>query len=231
MTEIPFVSRLAALAGEDKRFFVGIVTIGLIVGSVGLTDAYGQTRSSLGGAGPFLDGVTLGLGLATYHGEMMAEGTFTMGDVLRGGVNAFVGIDKASDPLFFGLEGGFTRIRTRNAWRSFSNHIFRLEGQAGVAIDAIGPDFFRVFSGIALFVHEPRRPGGNWEPVKRNSDFQTSSRPITRVSAAIPLILAIDDHLRIGFRWMMDDYIDNAAGGGIPDFLFHLTLTHRFSLR
>lgn len=229
MTEIPFLCRLASPAGRTKRFF-RIVLVALIVGAVGLSSAYGQAERSARTTGPFLDGVTLGLGLASYHGEMMAEGTFTMGDVLRGGINAFVGIDKASEPLFFGLEGGFIRIHTRNAWRSYENHIFRLEGQAGVGIDAIRPNFFRLFSGIAVLAHNPRLDGSR-ESVERNGGFKTKDLDGVTVSAAIPVILAIDDHLRVGVRWMLDDYIDNAAGGDVPDFLFHLTLTHRFNLQ
>lgn len=206
---------------------------------LGLPRAQAQSRPPAQGAsaqgapaqsGPFVDGVSLGLGLAAYHGEMMAEGTFTMGDVLRGGIDAFVGIDKAYEPLFFGVEAGFVRIHTRNNWRSYENHVFRLEGQAGVGIDAIRPNFFRIFTGISVLAHNPRHDASA-ESIRRNGGFEVRDQDGMTISAAIPLILAIDDHVRVGVRWMVDDYIDNAAGGGVPDFLFHLTLTHRFDLR
>lgn len=176
-----------------------------------------------------VDGVRLGVGLTTYHGELMAMEQFTMGDVLRGGIDLSVAADHQLDPVFFGMEAGFNRIHTRNAWRSFENHVYRLEGQAGIGLGIVRPGFIRFYTGLSVLAHNPQHDNSS-STVARRAGVETKDIEGMTVSAGVPFFLVVDEHVRIGVRWMVDDYIDNAAGDEVQDFLLHFGLTHRFDL-
>lgn len=174
-----------------------------------------------------LDAVTLGGGLATYRGDLNQglAGT-TMGSVLRSGLDLFINTERRFGATWLALEGGYSRVRVKDAQLGFSNRILRAELQGGIGIDWKSPHMVRIYSGIGFLNHRPTHTN----PSQVEASFDTESVGSDTWSVSVPIGVVIDRRVRIALRWVIDDYLDNAGGDAQAyDFMLHVTIGHRIS--
>lgn len=175
----------------------------------------------------FLDAVTIGGGLATYRGDLNQglAGT-TMGSMLRSGLDLYISTERRFGATYLALEGGYSRIRVKDAQLGFSNRILRAELQGGIGIDWTSPHLVRIYSGIGFLNHRPTHTN----PSQIASSFDTEPVGSDQWSVSVPIGVVIDRRVRIALRWVIDDYLDNAGGDAQPyDFMLHVTIGHRIS--
>lgn len=175
----------------------------------------------------FLDAVTLGGGIATYRGDLNGGlETTSMGSMLRSGLDLFINTERRFGTTFLAAEAGYSRVRVRDPQLGFSNRILRAEVQGGIGIDWASPHLVRLYSGIGFLNHRP----SHTNPAAVNAAFDTEPVGSDQWALSIPFGVVIDRRVRIGLRWVIDDYLDNAGGDAQAyDFMLHVTLGHRIS--
>ena len=175
----------------------------------------------------FVDAVTIGGGLATYRGDLNGGlSTTSMGSMLRSGLDLFIAAERRFGATFLAVEGGYSRVRVRDEQLGFSNRILRAEVQGGIGIDWTSPHLIRLYSGIGFLNHRPTLTN----PVAVNAEYTTETVGSDQWAVSIPFGIVIDRRVRIGLRWVMNDYLDNAGGDAQAyDFMLHVTIGHRIS--
>lgn len=175
----------------------------------------------------FLDAVTIGGGLATYRGDLNGGlETTSMGSMLRSGLDLYLSAERRFGTTFLALEAGYSRVRVRDAQFGFSNRILRAELQGGIGIDWTSPHLVRLYSGLGFLNHRP----SHTNPAAVEAAYDTEAVGSDRWAVSIPFGVMIDRRVRIGLRWVLDDYLDNAGGDAQAyDFMLHVTIGHRIS--
>jgi hypothetical protein len=175
----------------------------------------------------FVDAVTIGGGLATYRGDLNGGlGTTSMGSILRSGLDLYIAAERRFGATFLAVEGGYSRVRVRDDQFGFSNRILRAEVQGGIGIDWTSPHLVRLYTGIGFLNHRPTLNN----PTAVSAEYMTESVGSDQWAVSIPFGVVIDRRVRIGLRWVMDDYLDNAGGDAQAyDFMLHVTIGHRIS--
>lgn len=209
------------------------VALALLIGGCALlavpTRAQSSAPAASADSAAFIDAVTLGGGVAAYRGDLNEglAGT-SIGSMLRSGLDLYIGIERSFGPTFLGAEGGFSQVRVRgDAERyGFSNRILRAELQGGIGVDWSTPHLFRFYSGIGFMNHRPVHV----DAARIAADFETQAMGSARWSVSIPFGVVINRRVRVALRWVVDDYLDNAAGDEQPyDFMIHVTIGHRIA--
>lgn len=175
----------------------------------------------------FIDAVTIGGGLATYRGDLNGGlGTTSMGSMLRSGLDLYIAAERRFGATFLAVEGGYSRVRVRDAQFGFSNRILRAEAQGGIGIDWRSPHLIRLYTGIGFLNHRPTLAN----PAAVSAEYTTETVGSDQWAVSIPFGIVIDRRVRIGLRWVMNDYLDNAGGDAQAyDFMLHVTIGHRIS--
>lgn len=175
----------------------------------------------------FIDAVTIGGGIATYRGDLNGGlGTTSMGSMLRSGLDLYIGAERRFGATFLAAEAGYSRVRVRDDQFGFSNRILRAEVQGGIGIDWTSPHMVRLYSGIGFLNHRPTLTN----PAAVSTQYTTEAVGSDQWAVSIPFGVVIDRRVRIGLRWVIDDYLDNAGGDAQAyDFMLHVTIGHRIS--
>lgn len=221
---------------EDPPLYRSLVTIVRRAAGVAreeqLMDAFRAREENLAQEeeaerGLFIDRVTVGVGAATYYGNLERRVSPTPGIWERSGADIFLNVERRFGPAFLALEGGFSYLRMRDS-RGFSNRALRTELQTGVGIDWLTEDFIRFFTGFGMLYHRPILHDRDFV---RDQGFQTSGVGSNQWSGSIPVGIEIGQRVRVMFRWLLDGSIDDARGEGTDigsDFLIHVTVGQPF---
>lgn len=207
------------------------VALALLIGGYALLPVSGRAQpdpaSAPADSTAFIDAVSLGIGVATYRGDLNAglAGT-SVGSMLRSGLDLYLGIERSFGPTYLGAEGGYSQVRVRDAQYGFSNRILRAELQGGIGVDWSSPHLFRFYSGIGFLNHRPVHA----DAAQVATDFETQAMGSARWSISVPFGVVINRRVRVALRWVVDDYLDNAEGDDQPyDFMIHVTIGHRIA--
>jgi hypothetical protein len=149
-----------------------------------------------------------------------------MGSMLRSGLDLYIGAERRFGATFLAAEAGYSRVRVRDDQFGFSNRILRAEVQGGIGIDWTSPHMVRLYSGIGFLNHRPTLTN----PAAVSTQYTTEAVGSDQWAVSIPFGVVIDRRVRIGLRWVIDDYLDNAGGDAQAyDFMLHVTIGHRIS--
>ena len=185
-------------------------------------------------AQPLFDGLTLGIGLTNYHGDLdwnqdRGRRRGTMGHLTRGNVTFFGGVDRRFGPVTGEAVLGYTNLSIDFPQVEASLRTISLDLTAGYTFDIIRPEFIRVYAGVAPLVVIPRYDRVD-QRVLDNS-ILAFERQDTKLVLGFPIGLVIQETLRLGFRILPTDDFDGAEGpSGLTDILSLVHVGYRFDL-
>lgn len=185
----------------------------------------------------WIDGVTIGVGINTFHGDVDSDdAAYTFPRALTtAGLNLRVGIDRRfgpSEQRGIALHLGYDRIYGAGPQGArFTNNLITLDVLGEYEIPGGQDGLFRLFAGggPTLVVH-PWYSSLN--SVRRGSPPVRQERG-TRLVGTLVVGLTIADRVRIGTRVATTDYLDGmrATGRNLPvDLLGFLNVGYRFDL-
>lgn len=185
-------------------------------------------------AQPLFDGMTVGIGLTNYHGDLdwnQDRGTRrgTMGHLAAGNLTGFVAVDRD-----FGQVTGEAVLSYANLSIDFPQveaalRVLSVDLTAGYTFDIIRPGFVRLYAGIAPLVVMPRYDRVDQRVL--DDSILAFEEQDTKVVFAFPVGIVIQDTIRLGVRFMPTDNFDGAVGpSGLTDFLSHIHVGYRYDL-
>lgn len=181
-------------------------------------------------AQPFVDGVTAGLGLTSYHGDLdwnPDDGPAEF--VAAANLTAFVGADRAFGPVTAEAVLSYTRIDVDYPLAEMTLGTLGLDLTAGYTFGAGRPVFVRVFAGVAPLLVAPSYDRIDQAAFDRSVlSFEPQE---TGVVWSFPVGVVIQDTFRLGVRFLATDRFDGAAGpSGARDVLSFLSVGYRVDL-
>ena len=186
--------------------------------------------SALAHAQPLVDGVTVGLGLTSYHGDLDWNPDNGPAEfIAAGNVSAFVGADRAFGPITGEAVLSYTRIDVDYPLAEMTLGTLGLDLTAGYTFDLWRPSFLRVFAGVAPLLVSPSYDWVEQDRLDRSIlDFE---RQDTQVVWSFPVGVVIQDTFRLGVRFIATDRFDGATGpSGSSDLLSTLSVGYRIDL-
>lgn len=186
--------------------------------------------SPLSAAQPLVDGVTLGVGLTSYHGDLDWNPDNGPAEfIAAGNLGAFVGVDRAFGPVIGEAVLSYTRIDVDYPLVEMTLGTLGLDLTAGYAFDLWRPSFLRVYAGIAPLLVSPTYD--RVDQARLDGSILDFERQDTRVVLSFPVGVVIQDTFRLGVRFMANDRYDGASGpSGSTDVLSFLSVGYRVDL-
>lgn len=181
-------------------------------------------------AQPVVDGMTVGIGLSSYHGDLDWNPTDGPAEFLAAAnLGAFVAADRSFGPIITEAALRYDHYAIDYPQVEMSLNTASLELTAGYAFDLIQPLFLRVFAGVAPMVVMPRYDRVDQEVLDRS--ILTFEQQGTTLQMSFPVGIVVQDVLRLGVRFMFSDDFDGATGtSGASDFVTFVSVGYRFDL-
>lgn len=181
-------------------------------------------------AQPLVDGVTVGLGLTSYHGDLDWNPDNGPAEfIAAGNLSAFVGVDRAFGPVTGEAVLSYTRIGVDYPLVEMTLGTLGLDLTAGYSFDLWRPSFLRVFAGVAPLLVSPSYD--RVEQTRLDNSILSFERQDTQVVWSFPVGVVIQDTFRLGVRFIASDRFDGAAGpSGASDLLSTLSVGYRIDL-
>ena len=179
-------------------------------------------------AQPLVDGVNVGVGLSSYHGDLDWNPDNGPAEFLASGnLGAFVAADRSFGP--FVMEGAlhYKRIGIDFPGAEMTLNMVGLDLTSGPSIDLFRPGLFRFYAGISPTVVLTNYDGVDEAQL---AGYEFDEQPV-RFLVAFPVGLVIQDVLRIGVRVTPTDNFDSVSGlTNDVDFLTSISVGYRFDL-
>ena len=181
-------------------------------------------------AQPLVDGVSIGAGLSSYHGDLDWNPNNGPAEFLAAGnVGLFVAADRSFGPVIAESALRYDRLAIDYPLVEMTLNTVSLDLTAGYGFDFIRPLFFRVFAGVSPMLVMP-----NYERVDQEAldgSILTFQETGTHVALSFPVGIVIQDVVRLGVRFMPGDDFDGATGqSGSSDILSFVSIGYRFDL-
>jgi len=179
-------------------------------------------------AQPLVDGLTVGVGISTYHGDLDWNSDDGPAEFLAAGnLGAFVAADRSFGP--FVMEGAlhYKRIGIDFPGAEMSIHMIGLDLTSGPSLHLFRPDLFRFYVGIS-----PTLVLTGYDDVDEAAleGYEFDEQP-ARFLVSFPVGIVIQDVLRIGVRVTPTDNFDSVSGlTNDVDFLTSISVGYRFDL-
>ena len=203
----------------------------------------GHSQDSTEGEG-LIDGVTVGVGLSTFFGEIDdVRGVHPLQHLAQSQAHALVGVDRDFSIGRLGLEASYNRFTgsedqigaAEDGTFEVEGHLIGVDAIYSLGFDVLQEGFFRVYLGVgATYVHpEYTLSGSVFEDIDQtyqDGNWSVNLAP-PRVLITNPVGIMIDDKLRLGVRVTWTDYVDGIRFKGSPwDYVTNITLGWRFDL-
>jgi len=179
-------------------------------------------------AQPLVDGVSVGVGLSSYHGDLDWNPDNGPAEFLAAGnVGVFVAADRAFGPIV--AEGAlqFNRVGIDFPGIEMAINMIGLDLTAGPSIDLFRPDFLRFYAGVS-----PALLMTNYDGVDEAqlAGYVLDEQP-TRFVLTFPVGIVIQDVFRVGVRITPTDNFDSITGlTDDVDLLSFVSIGYRFDL-
>ena len=203
------------------------------------TPAYAQQErtadASAKGVTRFIDGVTVGGGLAFYQGDLDANpGNNYLKFLGSSRLSLFAGVDRRYAGYALGLELGYDRLAGERQFGAggseygFSNNLISLNAVGSLDLGHWGilsPGLLRPFLGAGpTLMAGPQYEGFSDDP----PGFEGRG---TRVRPNLTLGVNVQDAVRLGVRALPTDYVDGFTGRYFPyDQVVFINVSYRFDL-
>ena len=179
-------------------------------------------------AQPLVDGVNVGIGLSSYHGDLDWNPDNGPAEFLAAGnVGVFVSADRAFGPIV--TEGAlqFNRVGIDFPGVEMAINMISLDLTAGPSIDLFRPRFLRLYAGVS-----PALLLTNYDGVdEAQLDGYVYDEQPARFLLTFPVGVVIQDVLRLGIRITPTDNFDSITGlTENMDFLSFVSIGYRFDL-
>lgn len=181
-------------------------------------------------AQPLVDGVSLGAGLSSYHGDLDWNPDNGPAEFLAAGnVGLFVAADRSFGPVIAESVLRYDRVNIDYPLVEMTLNTVSFDLTAGVGFNVVRPLFFRIFAGVSPMLVMPRYDRVDREALESSIlDFEETG---THVALSFPVGIVIQDVLRLGVRFMPGDNFDGATGpSGSSDLLSFVSIGYRFDL-
>lgn len=179
-------------------------------------------------AQPLADGITVGVGLSSYHGDLDWNPDNGPAEFLAAGnLGAFVAADRAFGPVV--TEGAlqYNRIGIDFPGAEMAINMISLDLTAGPSFDLFRPGFLRLYAGVS-----PALLLTNYDDVDETElgGYTLDEQP-ARFVVTFPIGLVIQDILRLGVRITPTDNFDSVTGlTENVDLLSFISVGYRFDL-
>lgn len=181
-------------------------------------------------AQPLVDGVSIGAGLSSYHGDLDWNPDNGPAEFLAAGnVGLFVAADRSFGSVIAETALRYDRLDIDYPLVEMTLNTVSLDLTAGVGFNFVRPLFFRLFAGVSPMVIMPNYVRVDREALDNSVlDFEETG---THFGLSFPVGIVIQDVLRVGVRIMPGDGFDGASGpSGSPDLLSFVSIGYRFDL-
>jgi hypothetical protein len=179
-------------------------------------------------AQPLVDGITVGVGLSSYHGDLDWNPDNGPAEFLAASnLGAFVAADRAFGPIVTEGVLQVKRIAIDFPGAEMAINMLALDLTSGPRFDLFRPDFLRLYAGIA-----PTLVLTNYDGVDETEigGYEFDRQP-TRLLLTFPVGIVIQDVLRIGVRVTPTDNFDSVSGRtNNMDLLTSVSIGYRFDL-
>ncbi len=181
-------------------------------------------------AQPLVDGLSVGAGLSSYHGDLDWNPDNGPAEFLASGnVGLFVAADRSFGPVIAESVLRYDRVAIDYPLVEMTLNTVSLDFTAGYGFDFVRPLFFRVFAGVSPMLVMPSYDRVDQEALDRS--ILTFRESGTHVALSFPVGIVIQDVLRLGVRFMPGDDFDGATGpSGSSDMLSFVSIGYRFDL-
>lgn len=181
-------------------------------------------------AQPLVDGVTVGLGLTNYHGDLDWNPDNGPAEfIAASNLGVFVGADRSFGPVVAETALSYTRIDVDYPLVEMTLSTLGLDLTAGYIFDLFRPSFLRVYAGVAPLLVMPTYD--RVDDARLESSILDFERRSTQVVWSFPVGIVIQDTFRLGLRFLPGDDFDGATGpSGASDLLSFLSVGYRVDL-
>lgn len=181
-------------------------------------------------AQPLVDGVTAGLAVSMFQGDVDANpGNGPIEYLSFGEVGAFVGVDRKFGPVIAEAVLHADRFRLENELVEMTLGSVGLDLTAGFALNVARPGLLRLFAGVSPTLLMP-----SYQRVSDSLDghsMVTFEEHGTRLQVLFPVGVVIQDVLRVGVRFSPSDALDGwTSTTGAKDRIAFVSLGYRFDL-
>lgn len=181
-------------------------------------------------AQPLVDGMSVGVGLSSYHGDLDWNPSNGPAEFLAAGnLGVFVSADRTFGRVVAESALRFDHLAIDYPLVEMSMNLVSLDLTAGVGFDFVRPLFFRVFAGVSPMLVMSSYERVDQEALDRSVlSFREQG---THLAWSFPVGVVIQDVLRLGVRFMPGDDFDGATGpSGASDLLSFVSIGYRFDL-
>ncbi len=181
-------------------------------------------------AQPLVDGVSVGAGVSSYHGDLDWNPDNGPAEFLAAGnLGLFVAADRSFGPFIAETAFRYDRLAIDYPQVEMTLNTVSLDFNAGIGFNIVRPLFFRVFAGISPMLVVPSYERVDQEALDRS--ILTFQEQGTRLAWSFPVGLVIQDVLRLGVRFVPGDDFDGATGrSGASDLISFVSVGYRFDL-
>lgn len=179
-------------------------------------------------AQPLVDGVTAGIGLSSYHGDLDWNPDNGPAEFLAASnLGAFVAVDRSFGPIVAETALLFNRVAIDFPDAEMTLNVLSFDLNAGPTINLFRPGFLRLYAGVS-----PSLVFSNFE----NLDIaELGAYNVDQASArfllTFPVGIVIQDTLRLGIRLTTTDYFENVSGNtDNVDLLSFISIGYRVDL-
>jgi hypothetical protein len=179
-------------------------------------------------AQPLVDGISVGVGLSSYHGDLDWNPDNGPAEFLAAGnLGAFVAADRSFGPIVAETALHFNRVAIDFPDAEMALNVLSLDLNAGPTINLFRPGFLRLYAGVS-----PSLVFSNFE----NLDVvELGAYNVDQASArfllTFPVGIIIQDTLRLGIRITTTDYFENVSGNtDNVDLLSFISVGYRVDL-
>jgi hypothetical protein len=179
-------------------------------------------------AQPLVDGVSVGVGLSSYHGDLDWNPDTGPAEFLAASnLGAFVAADRAFGPIVTEGVLQVKRIAIDFPGAEMAINMLALDLTSGPRFDLFRPGLLRFYAGVS-----PALLLTNYHGVDeaRLGDYEFDEQPV-RFLVTFPVGVVIQDVLRIGVRVIPSDNFDSITGlTNNVDLLTSVSVGYRFDL-
>lgn len=185
-------------------------------------------------AQPFIDGVTVGVGLTNYHGDLDwnqngGRSRGPMGYITTGNITAFAGVDRAFGNVVGEVMLSYTRINVDFPEVEATLSTTGIDFTVGYMFDVFRPSFLRVYAGVAPLFVSPTYDRVDQETL--DGSILAFQEQDSQMVLSFPVGIVIQDTFRLGARFMSSDNFDGAQGpSGASDLLSLIQVGYRIDL-
>ena len=181
-------------------------------------------------AQPLVDGVSIGAGLSSYHGDLDWNPDNGPAEFLAAGnIGIFAAADRSFGPVIAESVLRYDRINIDYPLVDMTLNTVSLDLNAGIGFNVVRPLFFRVFAGVSPMLVMPSYD--RVDQAALDQSILTFEQTGTHVALSFPVGIVIQDVLRLGVRFMPGDGFDGARGtSGSSDLLSFVSIGYRFDL-